>query len=487
MADVIRDVVIRYKLEPVEGKVPVPKTGAAQKGLDELGKKVKDTNKKIKTSNNEIADSFKKIGDEIAKSIKETEKATREYEKFARDAKDQSLRANEGFRTAGEGAITLARGVTFLGLSSEENMAKMVQGVARVQGAFDLFKGSIDVVKGLRDGLAAARAASLAQEAANIKLAASNVGVAATGTAAAGGMAALGTALLPVGVALAAAGAAYLIFKDDGVADGINKSTEALKRQTDALSKQQQVLAKNFELKRETLALDKTEAQEESSISKQERGLLGAGERVAAVTSRQSAVSKQIDALRSTPDRGGKRSRLRQGRIDRRVNINKRISEARSEREVQVGVVRESQARERETGENIGEKAVQQRGFRAAFQLRKEILQLEEERKNIAIAMLENEEKQKDETIQRLANMMQLVQEEKNLASEKKAAQKEAAGPFGDPGDSLFGQVSPIAKEFVDSQKESLALERGFMEEIKAARRERQDIREDLAEVRNED
>lgn len=216
---------------------------AAVKAIDELeafdkiAAAVDPLNKKIGELEDEIGDLRSEL-DDLADSPR---KVADEFEDTRKSITDNSLKAAEGFKMAGEGAFTLARGIAFVSTSGDEDLRKMIETIAKVQGAFDLFRGATDTIKGVREGLTALRAAQAAsavaasnQAAANVGLATTNTAVATTATSAATASRGLMVALGPIGIALAAVGAAFLIFRKGS--DDVDDATEALKRQDRVLS-----------------------------------------------------------------------------------------------------------------------------------------------------------------------------------------------------------------------------------------------------------
>lgn len=184
MSDAVRNVVLRVSLEHVN-TTPKVNTEPAQKAMDDLEKKSKEAQEKIEAATKAAAEQAAKAG-------------------------EQAISVGENLKTAGEGAFTLARGVAFLSSESDEDFKEMLENVAKVQGAFDLFKGSIEVIAGTTKALQAYRAASAAAAAADAAratatsaaTAATAANTAATGTAT---IATKGLALAtgPVGLALA--------------------------------------------------------------------------------------------------------------------------------------------------------------------------------------------------------------------------------------------------------------------------------------------
>ncbi len=99
--------------------------------------------------------------------------------------------ATEAFKMSLSGAMSLGRGVAMLGLVGEKDTQKLLEGLIKIQAAFDIMRGSIETVQGLTRAWKAYRAAVAAAAAARTTLtAAQTVGGVVSG--AAGGMAARG-------------------------------------------------------------------------------------------------------------------------------------------------------------------------------------------------------------------------------------------------------------------------------------------------------
>lgn len=188
MSDAVRNVTLRVSLEYVNTE-PKVNTDPAQKAVDELAEKT-------------------------TKAQKAIEDATKAANDSARKATDQTLAVGDNLKRAGEGAFVFARGVAFMASSSDEDFQRMVQNVAKVQGAFDLFKGATDVIGGSVKALQSYRAASEAAAAAdaaravaaNTAAAASAASATASGTAATAA-GALAVAMNPVTILLVGLGA----------------------------------------------------------------------------------------------------------------------------------------------------------------------------------------------------------------------------------------------------------------------------------------
>ena len=151
--------------------------------------------------------------------------------------REEGLKAADGMSRAFNSSLQLAKGLALLGISSEQDLAKLSAGIAQIEGLAVGGRAAVDVVNGMCDAYKAVRAAAAAQAAMNAALASSNVAVATTGTAAAGSMTALGAAMLMhpatqilLGIG-AAAGVAYAAFKffEEELPTHIKTATERLR------------------------------------------------------------------------------------------------------------------------------------------------------------------------------------------------------------------------------------------------------------------
>lgn len=117
MSTVIRDAIIRLKLEQQKTRLEAPDSGPAKRAHEESAKAAKEV---------------VKAQTEVAAATKETQRVTA--------VSTQSMLVN--FREGGEGALRMARGLAFLSASGSEDLRKLAQTVAMAQGAFDLFAGA---------------------------------------------------------------------------------------------------------------------------------------------------------------------------------------------------------------------------------------------------------------------------------------------------------------------------------------------------------
>ncbi len=234
MADIIRDVIIKIAIKQEEVRLKAPDIGPILlpfKQVEEVVEEVlpeafkefgKDATKSVGIVSDEVEELGKNIQD-IKPDLEGIGKASAET---SQKLTDDTLKMGEGFRTAGEGAFTLARGIAFVGIGSDEDLQKVVQKIAQIQGAFDIFKGGIDVVKGLTEGTRALRLVTTSAAVAETGLATANTAVATTGAAATVSMRGLLVTLGPIGLALAAVSVAFLFFKQ--TPKDIEKTTDAL-------------------------------------------------------------------------------------------------------------------------------------------------------------------------------------------------------------------------------------------------------------------
>lgn len=100
-------------------------------------------------------------------------KQERQIEALGRAAETQAAKAavaqgkmRESFDRGSEGALKFGRGIAALGLAGEEDTKKILQGLLKIQGAFDVIKGVRDMWRGVSEWAAAAAAKMTAAAAA---------------------------------------------------------------------------------------------------------------------------------------------------------------------------------------------------------------------------------------------------------------------------------------------------------------------------------
>ena len=227
MPETLREAVLRIKTEFDQKTVKPPDLSGVKADVSAAGQAMEST---FKTLTTQIAETQQKLtafagaadfdepSDEVKALTEDLQRLEEQLDKTKKEATDSAIKMNEGFIQSAEGLLTLTRGMTLLGISSEDDLAKVVQQLAKVQGAMDLFKGAQMTVKGVIEGFRGLRAAITA------------AGIAGTASAASI-MAALG----PIALALAGIAAAWAFFKDDAP-DQADEATEAIKRQNEALA-----------------------------------------------------------------------------------------------------------------------------------------------------------------------------------------------------------------------------------------------------------
>ena len=216
MSKTAREVVLKVSVEQGKDFEPPKGIKEATKDLQEFGKAADAAEKELEELNEEQAGLQGGLESLI----------------------DGSLKGAEAMKTAGAGAFTFGRGLALVtaGGNSEE-LAKMMETIARFQGAFDIFNGLTDILKGtsewmltLTKSTQVASAANTAATATNTALSVSNTAVGTSSLFAAAGMKALQIASGPMGIVIAAAAAALVAFlpmlMDTG--DEANKTAESI-------------------------------------------------------------------------------------------------------------------------------------------------------------------------------------------------------------------------------------------------------------------
>ena len=308
MGEVIRNVIVRYKLEAIDSQVKVPNVKPGIKAIATVDKKIEESTKsKIQ---NEM-----KVEAQVEKTTKSVVRQAKSVKDFSLKAKSQMISAGEGFRSAAEGAFTMARGIAFLTASSDEDLQKMIRTIVKIQGAFDLFKGASQVITGVGRALVNLRQASELTAAANTRLAASNTFVATTGAGATASMIGLTGALGTLAIAAGAVGAVYLLLRLNSPADAIDKTTDSLNRNIEAMQRQAQLRGNLADIRAGGEAARQARGRER-------RGFLDPTARVGAVDSRLAALDRD-EAL----DKGPLLKSAAQRRVEARVQ-ERRVSTA---------------------------------------------------------------------------------------------------------------------------------------------------------------
>lgn len=148
MAETIRDVVVKIRLEQVDTKLKAPDTDAIKKAVQEYAKTTQETNRKV-------AESYRKSREEVATLRKQVEELTKKIEEQGQASEESSkkttesnMKVSESFQAIGEGALVAGRGVALLSVNSE-NLAGAMEKVAKAQGVFDIFKGTTQILSKL--------------------------------------------------------------------------------------------------------------------------------------------------------------------------------------------------------------------------------------------------------------------------------------------------------------------------------------------------
>lgn len=200
MATTIRDAVVRIGLQqiPTELKAPdISPITAAQAKIVEGEKQIQAEMKAGSVAHQAEADFRAELRAAATAAIEkhmaafnaareaETESqrvAAAEAEMAADKVFAANMKSFDSLKQLGEGAFTAARGIALLSASSEEDLAKMLKSLAKVQGAFDVFKGGTEVIQ---EGVKAYRqlpqmleAATTAQVALNVAMKANPAGIA---------------------------------------------------------------------------------------------------------------------------------------------------------------------------------------------------------------------------------------------------------------------------------------------------------------------
>ena len=205
---------LQKDLNTVVSRGVAQRTGEEKKAITEV-RKAREKAAKDAEKAEEAA--FSKAQQQSRKTVADEAKAAKDQERSviqqAAKAEQRRERFSGGARKAFQGAVSVAEGVAYLGLSSEEDTQKLIEGVMKVRGAAMGLVGVVDIVDGVMRAMSAVRAISVAGTAAEVALAAARSKTAtATGAAAVaerGGMLAKLGGLLGLGGAGGAGGAGF--------------------------------------------------------------------------------------------------------------------------------------------------------------------------------------------------------------------------------------------------------------------------------------
>lgn len=318
MSETIRSVVVKVRTEIEQPVIPAPDASQFEATAAEIADEAKqafensvidgfqDSLDEATAALSEARDALESIAntaddaadalEDVADAADSAADAAEDFEKIAEQQEqvtDQNIKAAESFKKIGDGAFAAARGVALLVTSNDEDMQKMLETVAAIQGTFDLFKGSTDIIIGTVEAMRAMRASKVAAAAASgiaakatvaetaattaqasaslgatgaaTAQSAANVGIATTATTASVAMTALNVAMGPIGIAIAAIGAVVVgiiaLFSDWG------ESQEELEERTLETTKalnEQRIAMNELERTRRSIANQAASSRQEN-------------------------------------------------------------------------------------------------------------------------------------------------------------------------------------------------------------------------------
>jgi hypothetical protein len=219
VATVLADAKIAYEREQVAGKmldmdrrIDDEKTRLATKGLQERIKIVKAEEREHEKATNAREA-------EIERTKSGLESAEGKYQSLQDQIRGANRETVANLAELGSSVMQAARGFTVLGLAGEEEMEKIVKGLLKIQGAFDIVSGGIQIwvkmqsiIEATRKSVLATAAAETAlAEATKLRAAAQALGGVAGGAAGAAGSSAVGSAVGGAAVGAGGMGAAGLL------------------------------------------------------------------------------------------------------------------------------------------------------------------------------------------------------------------------------------------------------------------------------------
>lgn len=142
MSTIIRDAIIRLKLEQAKTKLESPDVSAVKRAYEAEEKAAREAaraTQEATAATKEHAAAVKESSDGGQRSVLELERrvTTSNYQMMA------------SFREGGEGALRMARGLAFLSASGSDSLQQLMQKVALAQGAFDVFAGGFKLFSNL--------------------------------------------------------------------------------------------------------------------------------------------------------------------------------------------------------------------------------------------------------------------------------------------------------------------------------------------------
>lgn len=153
-ASVVRDVILRLKVENKAMTLKPPDTTPVSESMKKLEAEVDATlnriSKKQATVNQLVNNSAQTVGGKASPTGNGTDS----------DVVGKLRISGDAFRIAGEGALHVARGMAFMNAMSEEDLALTLKRIAYYQGLYDIYRGGWDIIKGLTVGTRALIAAS---------------------------------------------------------------------------------------------------------------------------------------------------------------------------------------------------------------------------------------------------------------------------------------------------------------------------------------
>lgn len=179
MAETIRDVIIKIRIQQEKSKLEPPDTSAFRQALDRATRPTTGGGTATATSAEKEAEKAMQLAERTAAYVDKIDETNgqRIVNRAQRNAaaraqaEAQALAASrqtlESFNAMGEGALRAGRGVAFLTAATEDDLRAALQYVAGAQGVLDVFAGLSNVTKGVmsaRQALGVATVTVTAQE-----------------------------------------------------------------------------------------------------------------------------------------------------------------------------------------------------------------------------------------------------------------------------------------------------------------------------------
>lgn len=199
MAETVRDVVFRLKIELAEAAMKAPEVRPVIEAQEKVKKAATDTAREFEKAADVQAKGTERVGETLRRNyeknraakerearelerfnrqiIRDDERVVREHEKAvekqARAAENAAklqerafFKVSQAMTRALDGAVGLTKGIALLGVSGEKDTEKLIRGFVKISAGIDVLKGTLAMYKAVTEAIRAATAAQIALNAA---------------------------------------------------------------------------------------------------------------------------------------------------------------------------------------------------------------------------------------------------------------------------------------------------------------------------------